>query len=126
MLKLPINKRNSVIRKALAGFLAGAFLFTNTLGWAQEERLFSTAIENTASSSGPDHDSKLAPRLLLTDAERRAVFQASLICELVEERARYGKPIEEIGLGDLSLWKNATDGEFECFSLKLLPHKLII
>jgi len=102
----------AIIKKTFAVILAGVFLFTNTFGWAKEDKLFSAGTENKSFSSGPASNSKLAPKILLSDAEKQAEFQAALICEIIEKRAlsNYGKPVY---LDDIFFWKNSSEKEFE-------------
>lgn len=126
MINQKTNKKSEIlIRKALAVILTGVFLFTNTLSWAKEERLFSTAIENKFFSSRSANNSKLAPKLLLSDADKQAEFQAVLICETIEKRAisNYGKPLY---LDDIFLWKNSTEKEFEGCRFEHLSNELRI
>ena len=59
--KRPAKRTHVIVKKTLASFLAGVFLFTNTLGWAQEERLFSAVTENNALSSRLADKRDLAP-----------------------------------------------------------------
>ncbi|MDD5495657.1 MAG: radical SAM protein [Candidatus Omnitrophica bacterium] len=113
------------IKKTLAAVLAGVFLFTNTFSWAQEEKLFLTGMGNT-SSSGPANTSKLAPKLFLANAEKRAELQAALICDLIEKNANYGKKIDEVNLRDLLLWKGAKDRAFDNCTFQILPGEIRI
>ncbi len=50
-------------KKAFAAAIAGVFLFTSTLGWAEEEKLFSAGTGNNAFSSGPADKTQLAAPL---------------------------------------------------------------
>ena len=65
----------TVIKKTLAGFLAGVFLFTSTFSWAQEEKLFSAGTENRLFSSGPFNQSDLAVPTKLTEESFREKFR---------------------------------------------------
>jgi hypothetical protein len=82
----PMIKNNSVIfiRKTLAVILVGVFLFTNTLSWAKEERLFSTEIENQSFSSRPADNSKLAPPSKLSSEDFKYSLTVGAICKHVE------------------------------------------
>jgi len=64
-----------IIQKTLAVFIAGVFLFTSTIGWAQEERLFSTGMEKNAFSSSLADKDDLAPATRMTKAEFRDAYQ---------------------------------------------------
>src|SRR3989338_7632761 len=115
MIAKPAHKNNSaiLIKKTLTVILAGVFLFTNTFGWAEEERLFSTAIENKPFSSRPADNNKLAPSSILSSREFKTSFAANAICELIENKARYAKPLTEVTLDDIAKWKNSTDPELD-------------
>lgn len=76
MINRNIIKRTELVlaKKTLTVFLVGVFLFTNGLGWAQEEKLFSSATENKPFSSGLVNKDKLAPHTQLPDSEFREKF----------------------------------------------------
>lgn len=69
----------------MRGFLAGVFLFASTLGWAQEERLFSAGTGNNAFSSGPAKNSKLAAELRTAKPDFKELYKAVAICHLIED-----------------------------------------
>lgn len=120
MLKLPIKKTNSIIKKALASFLAGAFLFSNTLGWAQEERLFSTAIENIASSSRPAQSAKLAPALRASSSGFKELYKAAAICRLIESEGSFDSVKDIVArLADIK-------SGFDNVHFKILPNEILI
>ena len=75
----PLLKHNDVII-----ILIGVFLFTSTFGWAKEERLFSTVIENKPFSSRPADNNKLAPESRLNSEEFKASLTVAAICKHVE------------------------------------------
>jgi len=88
---LNYTSRYKLILRAVATALVCLLLFNNVA---------------TAGDSIRSAYSNLLPKILLSDAEKRAEFQAELICELIEKRANYGKKPEDIYLGDVLLWKN--------------------
>lgn len=68
----------------------------------------------------------LAPKILLSDGQNRARLQASLICKLIEERASYGKSIEDIYLDDILLWTSSSEEAFEGCRFEALQHEIHI
>ncbi|MFC1643789.1 hypothetical protein ACFL5C_00480 [Candidatus Omnitrophota bacterium] len=53
-------------------------------------------------------------------------FLALLICKLIEKRANYGKPIKDVYLDDILLWKNSTERAFEGCGFEALPSEINI
>lgn len=98
----PLLKNNGVmfIKKALAVVLVGVFLsfefasgqilslpkdlFTNTLSWAKEERLFSTGIEDKSFSFHPVDNNKLAPESRLHSEDFKYSLTVAAICKHIE------------------------------------------
>ena len=78
--------RNDIIflKKTLTVILVGVFLFTSTFGWAKGGELFSTAIENEASSSSLAKNSKLAPSSRLNNEDFKTSLTVAAICKHVE------------------------------------------
>ncbi|MDD5634434.1 MAG: hypothetical protein PHW46_04060, partial [Candidatus Omnitrophica bacterium] len=90
------------LKKTLAVILAGIFLFTNAVSWAQEEKLFSTAKKNNVLSSGLVQDNKLAPSLRTKNEKFRKLFLTAQLLpphSLVNDHIRH--KIEEIGYENL-------------------------
>ena len=65
MEKISPKQLRSIIRKALAVILAGAFLFTGVFGWAKEDKLFSTLALPTRMTQDEFRDEYLARYILL-------------------------------------------------------------
>lgn len=88
-----------IIRKTLAGVLVGVFLFTSTIGWAEEERLSSARTEGIAFSSHPADNTKLAPPSKLNSDEFKYSLTVAAICNHVE---RDGNLDDKSYLNDVS------------------------
>jgi len=63
-----------LLKKTLTGLLVGVFLFNSAFGWAQEEKLFSTRMENMSFSSGPAK-SNLAPESRMSRSEFKEKYK---------------------------------------------------
>ncbi len=102
------KKTEILVRRALAVILAGVFLSTNTLSWAKEERLFFTAIEDTAFSSRPANNIKLSPALRTGSDEFKGLYKAAAICKFIE-KAKDLTDIKDIlaKIGDVESITNA-------------------
>ena len=90
--KNTIRKDMKFLKKTLTVILAGVFLFTSALSSAE--------------------NSSLAPSSRLNSKEFKTSFTVGSICELIEIKARYGKPLTAVMLEDIAKWKNASDPEF--------------
>lgn len=82
-----------VLKKALAAFVAGVFLFNTVFSWAQEERLFSAGMENKAFSSSPAINGKLSAKLRTTLRGFKERYKAAAICRFIEKNAN----LEDLG-----------------------------
>lgn len=110
-------------KRTLTAVLAGTFLLTNTLSWAGEERLFSTAIENKSFSSHPANNVKLSPALRTSAAEFKELYKTVAICRLIEKNG---------GIGDASSVKDVLaklpdiKDKFGSAHFSVLPDEVII
>lgn len=91
-----IDKNNrQILKKTLAGTLAGVFLFTSTISWAQEERLSSARTEGITFSSRPANISKLAPGLRVNSAEFKQSASVVAICKAIEKQDLGPRPVDK-------------------------------
>jgi hypothetical protein len=117
----PMFKNNSVIliKKTLTVILVGVFLFTNTLSWAKEDRLFSTAIEDKSFSSRSADNTKLAPPSKLNREDFKYSLTAGAICKHIE---RDGNLDDKSYLNDVLARLDAEKNR----SITVLPYEIII
>lgn len=96
-----------VLKKALAAFVAGVFLFNSAFSWAQEEKLFSAGTENMPFSSDPAKNSKLAVKLRTTTRDFKERYKVAAICRFIEEKSdlEYIESVEK--------WKEILEADFE-------------
>ncbi|MFH1791846.1 MAG: hypothetical protein ABH885_07695, partial [Candidatus Omnitrophota bacterium] len=59
----------------------------------------------------------------MSNPEDRGRFQANLICDLIEKRTDYGKPINDIYLDDILLWEGKHDAIPDC-KLEVMPYEI--
>ncbi|HNX91195.1 MAG TPA: hypothetical protein PKG81_05015, partial [Candidatus Omnitrophota bacterium] len=76
---------NTVLKRALAAFVAWAFLFNSIVGWAQEEGLLSRMTRNVADPSRPADDDDLAPQLRSTLPEFKENYKIG--CTILAHKA---------------------------------------
>src|SRR3989338_198185 len=120
MIKPMLENTDAIfIKKTLTVILVGVFLFTNTLSWAKEERLFSTAIENKSFSSCPADDTKLAPPSKLDSEDFKYSLTVGAICKHIEHD---GNLDDKSYLNDVLARLDAEKNR----NITVLPHEIII
>ena len=72
------------------------------------------------------NENTLSPKLFFSDAKNISEFQASIICDLIEKRLTDTKPLEDVYLDDILLWKNSSDPEFEKCEFEFLSNEIRI
>ncbi|MBU0895996.1 MAG: hypothetical protein KJ584_05305 [Candidatus Omnitrophica bacterium] len=113
------NSSMILIKKTLTVIIIEVFLFTGTFGWAKEERLFSTAIENKLFSSHPADNTKLAPPSKLESEDFKYSLTVGAICKHVEHD---GNLDDKSYLNDVLARLDAEKSS----NITVLPHEIII
>lgn len=106
MLNMSNNNYGKILKKTLAGILAGVFLSTSTISWAQEENV---------------NNNKLAASLRTTSSDFKELYRAVAICDFIERDGSLN------GIAGISDKLQAVKNGFNNIHFSVIsPHEVII